>query len=70
MVLGYTIPSSITSKAKLSGASVYVRGTNLWTFVFDERLKTGFDPETRADGYTGLETPPIKSIIFGININF
>jgi TonB-linked SusC/RagA family outer membrane protein len=70
MVLGYNIPSSLTSKVSISGASVYVRGTNLWTFVFDERLKTGYDPETRADGYTGLETPPIKSIIFGININF
>jgi hypothetical protein len=70
MVLGYNIPSSLTSKVSISGASVYVRGTNLWTYVFDERLKTGYDPETRADGFTGLETPPIKSIIFGININF
>jgi hypothetical protein len=70
MVLGYNIPTSLLSKAKISSASVYMRGTNMWTYVFDERLRKGFDPETGADGFTGLETPPIKSLIFGINVNF
>ena len=70
LVIGYNLPSAIISKVKLSGAQVYVRGTNLWTYAFDERTRAGYDPETRADGHTGLETPPIKSIVFGININF
>ena len=70
LVLGFNIPASIASKAKLQGASVYVRGTNLWTYAFDAETRKGFDPETGSDGFTGLETPPIKSIIFGINVNF
>ena len=70
IVLGYRLPASLISKAKLTGASIYVRGTNMFTYAFDERTRKGFDPETRADGHTGLETPPIKSLVFGININF
>ena len=70
LVLGYNLPSSITDMAKLDRASVYVRGTNLFTYAFDEDLRKGFDPETNADGFTGLETPPIKSIVFGVNLNF
>ncbi|MEN8115882.1 MAG: TonB-dependent receptor [Bacteroidota bacterium] len=70
LVLGYNLPASLVKQAKLDGVSVYVRGTNLWTYAFDERTRKGFDPETRADGRTGLETPPIKSIVFGVNLNF
>ncbi len=70
LVLGYNLPSSLLSRVKLSNASVYMRGTNLWTFAFDEELRKGFDPETGADGFTGLETPPIKSLVFGLNVNF
>lgn len=70
LVLGYNLPQSLLSKVKLDNAAVYMRGTNMWTYAFDERLRAGFDPETGADGFTGLETPPIKSLIFGINVNF
>jgi len=70
VVLGYNLPNSLTSKLKISGASVYVRGTNLFTYAFDEEMRNGYDPEVQADGFTGLETPQIKSIIFGLNLNF
>lgn len=70
LVLGYQLPASVLSALKLSGASIYARGTNMFTYAFDERTRKGFDPETRADGHTGLETPPIKSLVFGINVNF
>lgn len=70
VVLGYNLPASITSRANLGSASVYVRGTNLFTYAFDEGMRNGFDPEVQADGFTGLETPQIKSIIFGLNLNF
>lgn len=69
-VLGYRLPASLLSRVKLTGASVYVRGTNMFTYAFDEETRKGFDPETQADGFTGLETPPIKSVVFGVNINF
>jgi TonB-linked SusC/RagA family outer membrane protein len=70
LVLGYNLPSSLTSKAKISSANIYVRGTNLFTYAFDPGMKNGFDPEVQADGFTGLETPQIKSVIFGLNLNF
>ncbi len=70
VVLGYRLPASLLSRLKLTGASVYARGTNMFTYAFDPDTREGFDPETQANGYTGLETPPIKSIVFGINLNF
>jgi len=68
LVLGYSIPGSLLSKIRVDGLTVYVRGNNLWTWVKDDRLK--YDPEVRADGFTRLTTPPVKSIVFGLNINF
>jgi TonB-linked SusC/RagA family outer membrane protein len=70
IVLGYNLPTSLTSKVKLGSVQIYARGTNMFTWVKDERLKTGFDPETQSDGFTGLEVSPLKSVIFGINLNF
>ncbi len=70
IVLGYQLPASLLSRLKLNGASIYARGTNMFTYAFDPDTREGFDPETAANGYTGLETPPIKSLVFGINLNF
>jgi len=68
LVFGYTFPASIPAKIGLGGVTVYVRGTNLFTWVKDDGLK--YDPEVRADGFTMLTTPPVKSIVFGLNLNF
>lgn len=68
VVLGYTLPASVVSKIRFSGIQVYFRGTNLATWVKDERLQ--YDPEVRADGITYLTTPPVKTLLVGININF
>jgi len=69
LALGYNLPKSILSKIGYNGtASVYARGNNLFTWVKDSRLQ--YDPEVRADGFTRLTNPPIKSIIFGLNLNF
>ncbi len=68
LVLGYNIPKSLISKIGFSGIQVYVRGTNLLTWIKDDKLQ--YDPEVRADGFTKLTTPPVKSIIFGLNLNF
>ena len=54
--------------AGLDGARVFLRGTNLLTWVKDDRLK--YDPEVDAGGTIGLRTPAVKSIIFGINVKF
>ena len=49
-------------------AEIYLRGTNLLTFAKEKNLE--YDPETGADGMTRFTTPPVKSIVFGINLNF
>ncbi|MCK4855375.1 MAG: hypothetical protein KAT31_13950, partial [Bacteroidales bacterium] len=68
LVLGYNLPGSWVSKIRFSGVQVYVRGTNMLTWIKDDKLQ--YDPEVRADGFTELTTPPIKSFIFGVNFNF
>jgi TonB-linked SusC/RagA family outer membrane protein len=68
IVLGYSLPAAWERKIRFSDVSVFARGTNLWTWVKDDRMK--WDPEVRADGYTRLTTPPVKSIVFGINLKF
>lgn len=61
--LGYTLPSSIISKVKLSRAQVYVNGQNL--YVFDKHKDKELNPLT---GNSSL--PPLRTIVFGINASF
>ncbi|MBK6285510.1 MAG: TonB-dependent receptor [Draconibacterium sp.] len=68
LVLGFNLPQKITGKIGCENISISARGTNLFTFVKDKGLK--FDPEVGADGLTRLTTPPVKSVVFGINLNF
>jgi len=68
LVLGYNLPGSVVSKIGFSSVQVYARGTNLFTWIKDDKLQ--YDPEIRADGFTTLTTPPVKSITFGLNLNF
>lgn len=68
LVCGYRIPAKYTGKIGFENINLSVRGTNLFTFVKDERLK--YDPEVGADGLTRFTTPPVKSVVFGINLNF
>lgn len=68
LVLGYQLPQNVLSPLGIQGLQIYVRGTNLFTWVMDDDLK--YDPEVRADGFTVFTTPPVKSVIFGLNLNF
>jgi hypothetical protein len=68
VAIGYNLPSSIVNKIRFSGVSIFARGTNLLTWVKDKGLK--YDPEVGADGFTMLTTPPVKSIVFGVNLKF
>ncbi|MGQ1928838.1 SusC/RagA family TonB-linked outer membrane protein [Ornithobacterium rhinotracheale] len=66
--IGYDLPSEWAQQIGLQGVKFNVTGVNLWTWVKDKNLK--FDPEVRPDGWTNLTSPPIKSVTFGVNINF
>jgi TonB-linked SusC/RagA family outer membrane protein len=66
--LGYNIPKSILSKAKIDNAFFYVRGTNLWTWVRDKNL--GWDPEEGVSSQTNLDVFIPKTVTFGVNLAF
>jgi TonB-linked SusC/RagA family outer membrane protein len=68
LVFGYRIPAKYTRKIGFENVDVNARGTNLFTFVKDDGLM--YDPEVGADGLTRFTTPPVKSVVFGINLNF
>jgi TonB-linked SusC/RagA family outer membrane protein len=66
--LGYDIPKTVLNRLKISSASIYVRGTNLWTSVKDKNLS--FDPEQGIGSQTNLEVFIPKTITAGVNIGF
>ncbi|WP_306353240.1 SusC/RagA family TonB-linked outer membrane protein [Flavobacterium sp. '19STA2R22 D10 B1'] len=68
LVFGYNFDGDFIKRIGFEGLSMSLRGTNLFTYVKDDRLK--YDPEVRADGYTNLTTPPVKSVVFGLNLKF
>lgn len=68
VTLGYNFNSAITKTLGVDGVTVSVIGTNLWTWVKDKGLK--YDPEVDATGYVSVATPPVKSIVFSVNVKF
>ncbi len=68
LVVGLNLPKKLTGRIGSENIALSVRGTNLFTFVKDKGLK--FDPEVGANGLTRMTTPPVKSIVFGVNLNF
>jgi TonB-dependent starch-binding outer membrane protein SusC len=68
VTLGYNLSNAITEAAGISSGRIFVRGTNLATWVKDDHLI--YDPEVDASGYTDMFTPATKSFIFGVNLKF
>ena len=74
VTIGYNFKASVLQHLNLSGLSLSIRGTNLYTWTKDKTLK--FDPEVGMNagdgsyGYTGFISPPVKSIIFTLNVKF
>lgn len=66
--IGYNFNESIISKMGLSQLRLSIRGKNLWTWVKDKDLE--WDPEVRTSGMTSMTTPPVKSIVFNLNLKF
>lgn len=63
--LGYTLPSSITSKVGISNARIYVSGQNLW---YTSEYET-FDPENNNQLSSG-DVPSARLVLGGINVTF
>lgn len=74
VTLGYNIPKSLTSKARIQSLRVFVTGQNLVTWT----NYAGWDPEVNADdivtniaqGYDFYTAPQPRTILGGINIGF
>jgi TonB-linked SusC/RagA family outer membrane protein len=64
--LGYTLPKSISSRAKLQSARFYLSAQNLYTFT----NYTGFDPEVVVSGIDNNLYPVTRTISAGINLLF
>jgi TonB-linked SusC/RagA family outer membrane protein len=65
LVIGYTLPQSISSRFRCNMLRVYFSGDNLFTWTGYEDL----DPERPGDG-TLVQYPQNKIVSFGLNINF
>lgn len=66
MTVGYTLPSSVVSKVKMSNVRLYFTGTNLLTLAAYKIA----DPEVNDYGTRGWETPYGKTFTFGIDVKF
>jgi len=62
--LGYTIPSAVTNRIKVSTARLYVNGLNVLTF---DKMKV-YDPEATAQ--SGVFYPQSRVINTGLSITF
>lgn len=66
--LGYNVPKNLISKYHLSNANIYLRGSNLFTWVKDSTLP--FDPEQGTSSSTNLNVFIPKTVTFGVNLAF
>jgi TonB-linked SusC/RagA family outer membrane protein len=66
LTLGYNLPSSWVKKMSVSGAKLYVTGTNLLTWSSQDV----FDVEQPVHGSSTWEIPTVKTYMIGLNIQF
>jgi hypothetical protein len=67
-VISYTASPALIKKLGISMLKFYVRGTNLWTKVYDDRIP--FDPEQGITSQSNLNVLYNKSVTAGLNIGF
>lgn len=63
VVIGYTLPASLTERLKIGSLRIYASGQNLLTF---DNFYPGFDPER--DDNTGQFYPIMKTYSVGVNL--
>lgn len=69
VMVGYTLPRSLTNKVKLGKVRVYASATNLYTFAASNYR--GFDPAgIGPNGIQWWNYPPARKFMFGLNVNF
>lgn len=68
LTLAYAFQKGFLSKTKLDGLSIYLRGTNLATWVRDKKLP--YDPEAGLTGQSNYNIPMPKVFTLGANLKF
>ncbi|MBD1396989.1 TonB-dependent receptor [Pontibacter sp. JH31] len=73
VILGYTLPTSLTERMKMRSLRVYAQAQNLFTFTD----YPGFDPEVNFAGTSNTTLgvdfytfPQARTITFGVNVGF
>ena len=67
ITIGITLPKQWISKTGMEKVRLYASGVNVLTWK-DKALDS--DPEVAANGMIQFRTPPLKSLTFGLEINF
>jgi len=67
LVVGYTLPQKIISRAKLERVRIYFSGNDLWETA---HIKDGFDPEMGEASIDNNGYPYARTWSFGLNIGF
>ena len=55
-----------TNKINIGNVRIYASASNLWTWA----AYNNYDPEAVSAGSATQTTPPLKTVTFGLNINF
>ncbi|MDR0658465.1 MAG: TonB-dependent receptor [Mediterranea sp.] len=63
---GFTLPQTWTRKAGIDKVRLFASANNLWTWAAYDY----YDPEAVSAGTAIWGTPPLKTVTFGLNMNF
>lgn len=66
--LAYAFTEANLQRLPFSKVKFYVKGTNLWTYVHDERLER--DPEAGLSGVLSQRIPVSKTVFIGLDVSF
>ena len=66
LTFGFTVPKDWTRKIGIENVRLYASANNLWTWAAYDY----YDPEAVSGGTAMWGTPPLKTVTFGINVNF
>ena len=66
LTFGFTVPKDWTRKIGIENERLYASANNLWTWAAYDY----YDPEAVSGGTAIWGTPPLKTVTFGINVNF
>ena len=66
LTFGITLPKEWTRKIAIDNVRFYASANNLWTWAKYDY----YDPESVDGGSASWSTPPLRSVTFGLNLNF